>query len=714
MAVNLGSTIKDFLEAINTNSTDTQEIINGTKRIKKLKLGSEDTENGAEIVIEETVETESQLPVIKQQATGYLLRTGVIDELGVRHKETGMTSMSGRLSLFSSQEERDTNGLLTEKLSATVSVNENGTVNLNSKDTVHNKESNILLRDGKITFSATDGIEGLPTAEIDTSKFVTTDTEQTITGKKSFDKVIKVNDQIQIGDHGRITNYSGDSTYTEIQDDSELWLISENVDGELSYIDVFPNKIDYFSSKHNFRGNVDFTNATVTGLDLSGGTLAIEVEELPTENIDDSKIYILNEIKNAEVYYFDGEKYCTLSAVILDVVGVTPTINHYVVNELPTNAEITDLQTFSVVNCYIFDNVSYVYGSVLGSDNMWLPVNFIFEQMGNPTENKGRVYDLTNASVEVGLYVYYEEFRKFYLYSDSEWKEIGGSISDKYILRLSGNNGVLSDEQYQGLVDNFPNTTIIVTEGEETIVYNTIATAKGVYMATFSAGTISQNLYIFANKNWSYLRENLPSGGSIDTTADITWDGAHKFNGNVQFYADCAMDYINCDTQANFNGEAYFWGAVDFTNATEIKGLPSGGGLDIPSEVISYDSTNNSLSFNTKTLNFNASDSIRIENNLNWFYFEDTEQQSAFGLELNDQNVMFNIFYNKENGTSSFYCDANIIDFTNATEVKVNGLTLNGLTLNGALTLANNGEISDSEEQLQIYKTSPPLVHRYN
>lgn len=183
------------------------------------------------------------------------------------------------------------------------------------------------------------------------------------------------------------------------------------------------------SGKALFTGDVDFSSATVIGLPSSGGgsgsgPLAIQVNELPTENIDDSKIYILNEIKNTELYYFDGLKYCTLSAVVLDIVGVNPTVNYYVVNELPTNAEITDLQTFNVINCYIFNNVAYVYGNA-GSGDEWLRVSAIFAQMGNPAEDKGRIYDLTDTSVETGLYVYYEELpKKFYLYSNNEWEAI--------------------------------------------------------------------------------------------------------------------------------------------------------------------------------------------------------------------------------------------------------------------------------------------------
>jgi len=379
-----------------------------------------------------------------------------------------------------------------------------------------------------------------------------TDTSHIQVGS-TYTEVYSQNGRVNVEAGGGIALYSNKNDSARI----ELDATNDSENGELILS----------ADNINIKGNVDFTEATVTGLNLGGGTLAIEVEELPTENIDDSKIYILNEIKNAEVYYFDGEKYNTLSAVILDIVGVTPIINHYVVNELPTNAEITDLQTFSVVNCYIFNNVTYVYGNA-GSGNMWLTVSAIFAQMGTPTEDKGRVYDLTNASVEVGLYVYYEEFRKFYLYSNSEWKEIGGSTSDKYVLSLSGNGGTLTDEQYQGLVDNFPNIVIIVTKGEQTIVFNTIGTAEGSFIATFSAGTILQNLYIFPNKNWSYSQENFSSDYVSKSGTNDIWAN-NTFNSSNIFSETSSVE---------------FKGTVDFTNAnvTGLTGIKAKEKINLP------------------------------------------------------------------------------------------------------------------------------------
>lgn len=447
--LNLGSTFKEFLNVLNTNTEDTEGIINGAKKVKKLSLGEEDELGNIEIIAKDN----------KKALSIY----GESILLDVSHDDETSSLQIGDIY------------------------------------------SEIYSENGRIHLEAGNGIS--------------------------------------------LHSNKNDTARIEIDATND----SEN------------GKILIQSNFIQFIGEIDFTHATVVGLPSSGsgGTLAIEVEELPTENIDDSKIYILNEIKNAEVYYFDGLKYCTIPSVVLDIVGVTPAINHYVVNELPTNAEITDLQTFSVINCYIFNNVAYVYGNA-GAGNMWLTVSAIFAQMGNPTEDKGRVYDLADTSVEIGLYAYYEEFSKFYVYSENEWKEISDSTSDRHILRLSGNNGVLSDEQYQSLVDNFSNTTIIYTLGNDTIVFNAIATMVGLYVSTFSMGYEITMLAITPDKTWVVYTDNLSEDFIRRTGTNDIW--ANNTFNNTNTFSESSSVAFNCP--------------VDFTNAT-INGLKPNAIIDV-------------------------------------------------------------------------------------------------------------------------------------
>ena len=143
-----------------------------------------------------------------------------------------------------------------------------------------------------------------------------------------------------------------------------------------------------------------FTELSVGG--TGGGGSIIEVNELPTANIDESKIYVVNKISNIEVFYCYGSDYMTLGETIASVAGAEPPINYEVVSELPASPNVTNLQTFYPVYCYIYNNVPYVYGNA-GSGNMWIPVSALMTQMGTAVEDKGRTYDIASET-EVGLY----------------------------------------------------------------------------------------------------------------------------------------------------------------------------------------------------------------------------------------------------------------------------------------------------------------------
>ena len=182
------------------------------------------------------------------------------------------------------------------------------------------------------------------------------------------------------------------------------------------------------SGDKTFIGGVDFTNATVTGLP----ELPIEVEELPTENIDDSKIYILNE-KGVEVYMHDGTQYMSLSALLAQMGG---TAYYYIVDELPTAGQISDPDT-GIMYCYIFNDIPYIYVD-LGEGASWTTVS---AYMGGSIPDKGVTENIANET-EMGLYVYYyEELKGFYLYSDNQWKKINNDA----IVDATDSNGVLKE-----------------------------------------------------------------------------------------------------------------------------------------------------------------------------------------------------------------------------------------------------------------------------
>ena len=154
----------------------------------------------------------------------------------------------------------------------------------------------------------------------------------------------------------------------------------------------------------------------------SGGKLTVEVNALPTENINDSKIYLLNTFENIEVYAWLTESAIyTLAQTVQSEFGFIPTVYYQVVAELPTNPTATDLQTFNPIYCYIYQNVPYVYGNA-GAGNMWVTVSALMAQLGVTLADKGRTTDIS-AETEAGLYVYYDEVQIAYVYNN-DWVRI--------------------------------------------------------------------------------------------------------------------------------------------------------------------------------------------------------------------------------------------------------------------------------------------------
>ncbi len=311
------------------------------------------------------------------------------------------------------------------------------------------------------------------------------------------------------------------------------------------------------SGSTKFKGNVDFTNATVTGLNVkSSGALAVDVSELPTENIEDGKIYIVNKIRSAEVYYHDEASYCSLTDLAKSQTGIQPEITYYVVKELPISPLSTDLEVFTTVHCYIYDDIAYVYGNT-GSGDTWLPLSGVISQIAGITViDKGRTNNIATENGDVAIYVYYEEDQKAYLRSNNEWKKIGDNAEEKYILKLSEASGALTDKQYQGLLDNFPNTVIIVVDNGTTMVFNTIVKEMNEFVATFTRGSRLITLYISDDKAWNLTEADHSSDYVHRTNANVIW-ASNTFNGNNVFSGA---------------GSVEFKGPVSFLNA-QISGL---------------------------------------------------------------------------------------------------------------------------------------------
>ena len=298
-----------------------------------------------------------------------------------------------------------------------------------------------------------------------------------------------------------------------------------------------------------FNGKVSFQGAEVIGLPKnsgsSGGTLANEVEELPTENIDSSRIYLLSTAENAEVYYLFEVGYFTLKDLVTIQMGIQPEINYYVVKELPTSPLTSDLATFSSINCYIYNDIAYVYGNA-GAGNMWLTVSTLISQISGTTViDKGRTPNIATENNGFGMYVYYEEVKKLCIYSNQEWVEVSNSKSNKYILNLFGESGTLTDEQYQALKDNFSNVTVLYCHEDGIFALPITVITQGYFAGSFVIGFTEYTITISPAKVWVVEQNNFKKGVVTTTGVEQTIESEKIFNSTVTFNA--TVDFTNAN-----------------------------------------------------------------------------------------------------------------------------------------------------------------------
>ena len=174
--VNLGSTFKDFLEALNNASENTNGIIEGSKKIKRLKIGDEENTNTLE---ETTIQDDlNDSLFLTQKATNYALLTGL-------NGETGFLSNAAKFHAFSKNGKVSLEGSLYALLKSTNSNGENSYVKCQDGN-INFWADNISTFYGNVDFSEAT-VTGLSIPDIDTSNLVTLDDEQIISGKKIFE-----------------------------------------------------------------------------------------------------------------------------------------------------------------------------------------------------------------------------------------------------------------------------------------------------------------------------------------------------------------------------------------------------------------------------------------------------------------------------------------------------------------------------------------------
>lgn len=230
-----------------------------------------------------------------------------------------------------------------------------------------------------------------------------------------------------------------------------------------------------------------------------GSSNIIEVDELPTENIDENAVYKVNKPTDVDVYVITGTN---IPSNLFDAVaslGAVPTITYYLVDNLPESPNVSDFATFSTLHIYIYNDVAYGYGNV-GYGNMWIGVkDLVTSATGIPHDNKGYCPSPSEIS-EQGIYVTYKtstigvnSSKSSLKTYDSDWIDYK-SIFDKTITSFSNTKikRIYENQLYncRCLKDvNLPNVTTIYSSAFESctkLKTVSLPSVTAIYTSAFS------------------------------------------------------------------------------------------------------------------------------------------------------------------------------------------------------------------------------------
>lgn len=179
----------------------------------------------------------------------------------------------------------------------------------------------------------------------------------------------------------------------------------------------------------------------------AGGSGIIEVDELPTENIDENAVYRVNGYSDVEVYLVMGRYSPSTLTETVRRINPTAKIAYYVVDTKPANPLLSDLATFSELNVYIENDIPYIFGNA-GAGAMWLLgsalLTQVFSAQGETVEDRGYIENIsfhreTESTTTHGLYVTYKKNavavpqKVIYSY-DGEWN----SRFDDFVGMITG------------------------------------------------------------------------------------------------------------------------------------------------------------------------------------------------------------------------------------------------------------------------------------
>lgn len=190
----------------------------------------------------------------------------------------------------------------------------------------------------------------------------------------------------------------------------------------------------------------------------TGGGI-IDVDELPTENINENAFYRVPQkgYTNIECWIKlsgGGQTPYTLAQILSDGETTTPNITYYFVESKPNNPIISDFGTFDPVAVYIIDDIPQVYGDI-GYGNAWYTVTEMMSNSGLDIPSRGRTFDI-EAETEAGVYVSYDTT---------------SSLGSAYTIFNNQKGEMYVNTTQVIIVDNLPNEGIPYLENSLVTIY---------------------------------------------------------------------------------------------------------------------------------------------------------------------------------------------------------------------------------------------------
>lgn len=225
------------------------------------------------------------------------------------------------------------------------------------------------------------------------------------------------------------------------------------------------------------------------------GSGIIEVDSLPTENIDENAVYRVPGYSDVNVYCSNKSEDVIYPLLTLLTAGnPNATVAYYVVDRRPNNPLPSDLATYTTFNVYIENDIPYFYGNA-GAGEDWVMVSdmvtLVFAQSGFDYVfiNKGYVSDIRTVEKSDA------ESRVFVTYQHDI---IGKSLKGNTLYYHNG-----KWVRYYDVTNAFNNSTAEEIKAEQLMDENTIYDLMFVQRCTTSGG-------VTATKNTNLKKITIP------------------------------------------------------------------------------------------------------------------------------------------------------------------------------------------------------------